>query len=199
MKANLLAALHKRGIESANKVFEIAELIELILLNVSQIDLFVTQRVCKAFQFAIQNTPKLQRRMFGPTEEYAHLQVVLKHPKERVSTVRGVSTDFRGRWHYTSYTSSVIVHTFCDPLDRYEGDHHNGRMGRINVHQDGPWKRMLLGKEVELEVLGFWNETKPFRVKIPAGGTMGDVLAVLEDLSERSARDEPYQIAGAAT
>lgn len=46
------------------QVFHITELLEQILLDVSQLDLFVMQRISTTFNTTITSTPALQRRMY---------------------------------------------------------------------------------------------------------------------------------------
>jgi hypothetical protein len=87
---------NKTGI-SANKLFHIPELLELIPFTVSRIDLFVCHRVSNTFNATIHNSPSLQHKLLSAMvsrdlkEKTYPPQLPIPTPKDARSAQRAIA------------------------------------------------------------------------------------------------------------
>lgn len=92
---------------AAQQVLHLPELLECVLLHLSQKDLLLSQRVCVSFHETVQTSPKLQRALFFqpdpklPTEPYSREENGLKpcpHPGRKPENNRLLLRAFPGAY-----------------------------------------------------------------------------------------------------
>lgn len=176
---------------TADEVFSIPELLELILLHLPKIDLFVAQRTSQAFATTIAGSPELQRKLF--VSEYLATC-------ERDSLSQALS-------NYWTHRQQLYVLPFMwleEPHKRAENpriviDHSQsipgenlGWKGKKRVHATGSWRNMKLGS-VDLEIRvgcpGF-NGNGGRVGMLKAGCTIGDLFDMLEPIRQERFDDE---------
>lgn len=182
------------GTISANKVFNIPELLESILNEVSRIDVFVLQRVSKTFANTIQGSKRLQCKMYRASDAYAGMS-----PSD---IEREIHQQF-------GETSKPCFSTFLDPEMKFSfmpfvrpSFHHSpsimtffyssnegfemGWRGSRNIHTQGSWREIGLGigHDVRHVYCDYYRSRldgiQDLRVSLPAEATLGDLFDVLK-------------------
>jgi hypothetical protein len=83
-------------------VFNVTELLELVLLAVPVKDVLVLQRVCKDWQAAIEGSTRIQQALFRrPVSE------VLQSPPGHLDVTKAGTKSFRSRWYGWDMAYSV--------------------------------------------------------------------------------------------
>lgn len=164
-------------VPARSKVFQVPELLEMILSHLPQKDLFVAQRVNRTFYHTIADSKKLQRKLFctidSPAEFEAHLKNLrldpfwLYHKHYHKHTKRGESLVYvDSNFGYRDTERRAIV----------------GWQGRNDVHANGSWRNMAFGA-----VQGGINRVISSAPRMETyntsmDGTLGDFVDFLEDL-----------------
>lgn len=174
MPTTTRATKRARTAAAPSKVFEIAELLELIFLHLPQIDLYVVQRTNKIFKNTIAGSPKLQRQLHYysfPIGSNPILSDLKSHLKDlHIDTLRYYGID---------HPAYLLPGT---DISFKKGDIMGWR-GKNRVHADGSWRNMAIETLQGCAKAGsvrrnMWDDS--FRV--PIEGTLGDVVDFLKDL-----------------
>jgi hypothetical protein len=164
---------------SANKVFSIEELLEMIFLNVPQQDLFVLQRVSKKFAFTILSSPSIQRKMLTPIADVAtgiclrhYMHIVPSYPENMQLSPLIPALELRPlAWELPLKLDEDTGHTI-------------GWQGNTILHVVGSWRKMVLLRKTQ----AFYVDHSTRRtnrvesVQVAAGRTLGDMVEALEQL-----------------
>lgn len=170
----------------ANEVFNIPELLELILLDVFWYDLFILQRVSRSFRNTIEGSPKLRHKIsdtpFGPSR--ASDESSISTYMAVVFMERLQFGPFFMMWHSSDMTFAWGEgHEWRG--DKYRGDDmYHGKLGwkgKSAVYSEGSWRGIALGAVEEEVTITVLSTTEEIRT-IPAGGTLGDLFEVLEEM-----------------
>lgn len=183
---------------ASHEVFKIAELLEMILLLTSYIDLFILQRVDKQFQTTILDSPALQRKMLDLDDSFHKAHQTLEFLNHFKIHPFNVSLDSGPHWDQPagsdlSLNANPTILNLILGVD--DGTGTLGWQGASTVHQHGSWEK--LGWDEQLK-RGVWKvranaHSKRWRhayTKISMEGTMGDLFVVLRKLRERCARED---------
>lgn len=186
----------KPTIPASRRVFIITELLELILLEMSFIDLFILQRVDKQFRKTILDSPALQRKMLDPKDpDYeTHDLLIPLDPFEfqpfGVCESSVLNWDRPAESVVSRADIRVLSFSFCED----DGSQIMGWQGKKAMHKHGSWEKLGWGSKFKR---GNWRvranaHSKRWRhayTKISMEGTMGDLFAVLRKLRDRCARE----------
>jgi hypothetical protein len=199
----------------AGEVFEIPELLENILCGVSQIDVFVHERVSRAFYHTIRGSKVLQRKKFAACEDLvAEWERKTNRSVSNVRNRRGASFATREEGATAAMLSSVLVYHrlgflqlqpfSSDIMIDYEGSlcfdfveeqgQPMGWQGKCAVYTTGSWELIELGRtKGAMKVLfvgslprGDYKSLKG-RDPMPAGATMGTLIGYLEEYRQQEA------------
>lgn len=178
----------------ATKVFSIEELLEMILLNMPQHDLFVLQRVSRTFASTILSSHNIQQKMLTPTAQIvtesrlkSYVEAVPSYPQKAVPS------------YLQNMQLSPFMPTLPDwisvrelpfeqldlhlQLDKDTG-HAIGWQGKTSLHVVGSWRKMMLLGKVRVLYL-FQPEGRRKRVdsiEVAVGRTFGDMVEALEKI-----------------
>lgn len=151
---------------AANSVFTIPELLELVVMNVSQFDLFVVQRVSRAFCSTIHSSPSLEQKLYAaaPYSQDPGAPARLVTVPQIQSTFHPTTmAHMQPEEVYGSY-SRFLHHLHLGPFIRRAWIHHEtkkvpvlafflyldrehekvGWQGMSAIHSQGSWKKMPL-------------------------------------------------------
>lgn len=192
---------------AANKVFTIPELLELVLMNMAQFDLFVVQRVSRAFCSTIHNSPSLEQTLYAaaPYSQDPDASARLMTVPQIQSTFHPTTmAHMQPEEVYGSY-SRLLHHLNLGPFIRRAWIHHEtkkvpvlafflyldreheevGWQGMSAVHSQGSWRKMPLEmtKGESHVLVRSWKG--PESRTLPPGATFGDLVEALHGFREK--------------
>lgn len=200
MPASTLDVTRTAGVrESANKpmeVFSIPELLETILLNTSQTDVFVVQRVCRTFNNTILGSKNLQRKMafasfpdknswWPPSSAASYLHL---GPYRADVDIRQIGPYLADGYSLPRESQQRRLDFVLEGKENGAGV--IGWSGKRSVWVDGSWKRILMFDTADTvldEMRASYrcpNRKETQYVTIPVDVTLGRLIEVLRGWRE---------------
>lgn len=178
------------------KVFSLPELLEIILLFTSEVDIFVAHRVNKTFNSTICNSPNLQRKMVGLPKITSSRDSVSQDRQAVFPNFTKLAQHFQLKpfqyqpaGHF-DFASAGMDAKLCLRMLADDGQQ-LGWQGKSSVHIEGRWRNIKLGSadresDVSVQFYGRGNlwSTIPF---VAAECTIGDIFDVLQERRSRYA------------